>query len=414
MIFGQFERMVALRYLRPRRSEGFVSLTAAISICGIALGVATLIIVMSVMNGFRHELLGQILGLNGHLSLYANAGYLTDYDPMAAKLRGLPDITAAAPIVEGQALVTQNGVAGGAMVRGFEPADLKAKQLIATHIDAGSLDRFADDGIAIGSHLAERFGVHPGERLTLVSPQGKDTPFGTIPRTRAFTVAAVFDTGMFQYDSGFIFMPLPAAQQFFGMDGKATAIEIMITDPDRGIPSGKKVVRSVYPGARLVDWQQSNGSFFGALNTERNVMFVILMLIIAVAALNIISSMVMLVKDKTRDIAILRTMGATRGTILRIFFMTGTSIGVAGTIAGLALGVAFATNIETIRRWLEHLTGTNLFAPEVYFLSQLPAIVQWPEVALIVGLSLALTFLATIFPALRAARLEPVEALRYE
>ena len=414
MIFNSFERTVAFRYLRARRTEGFVSVIALFSLLGIMLGVATLIIVMSVMNGFRHDLLIRILGLDGHLSYYSNSGYVRNYDDLAQQIRGLPGIVSVAPIVEGQALVTSGPVAAGAMVHGIEPAEFAQRDLISTHIVQGSLKDFADDKIAIGARMAEKFDVGVGDKLTLVSPQGKAGPFGTIPRTRSYQIAAIFDVGMYEYDSGYVFMPLEVAQLFFDMDGAATFLEIMVPNPDRDVPAARREIHDAFPQGHMIDWQQAHASYFTALATERTVMFLILTLIIVVAAFNIISSMIMLVKDKTRDIAILRTIGATRGMILRIFFLTGTSIGVFGTLLGFGIGVAFALNIEAIRQWLQGLTHTDLFAPEVYFLSQLPAIVEWPEVALIVGLALVLTFLATIVPALRAARLDPVEALRYE
>ncbi len=414
MIFNSFERMVAFRYLRARRTEGFVSVIAAFSLLGIALGVATLIIVMSVMNGFRHELLGRILGLNGHLDVYARSGYVRNYPDLADRIRGLPGIVSVTPLVQGQALVTANGVASGAVVRGIDPTLFASKPILSTHIVQGSLANFGGDRVAIGSRLADRFGVRVGDRITLVSPQGRDTPFGTVPTTRGYKVGAVFDIGMYEYDSGFVFLPLDSAQLFFDMDGAVTSLEVMVPDPDRDVGAARGEIHRLDPTLKLVDWQQSNASFFNAILTERNVMFLILTLIIVVAAFNIISSMIMLVKDKTRDIAILRTMGATRGAVLRIFFLTGTSIGVMGTALGFVLGVAFAENIDTIRHWLEHFTHTDLFAPEIYFLSTLPAILEWREVVSIVAMALGLTFVATILPALRAARLDPVEALRYE
>ncbi len=414
MIFASFERLVAFRYLRARRKEGFISIIAALALVGITLGVATLIIVMSVMNGFRHELLGRILGINGHLNVYAPAGYMRNYDDLADRIRHLPGILTVTPLVEGQALVTQNGIAGGGMVRGIDPKLFAGKPLVSTHIVAGSLTDFDDDRIAIGSRMAERFGVHVGDRLTLVSPQSKDTPFGSIPRSRGYRIAAIFDIGMYEYDSAFVFMPLESAQLFFDMEGQVTSLEVTVPDPDRDVATARQEVHSMQPGLRLVDWQQSNGSFFNAVMTEKAVMFLILTLMIGIAAINIISSMIMLVQTKTRDIAILRTMGATRGSILRVFFLTGTSIGVTGTLIGLGIGVLFSANIDTIRHWLEHFTGNNLFAPEIYFLSTLPAILDWKDVIQVTAIALGSTFVATILPALWAARLDPVEALRYE
>jgi lipoprotein-releasing system permease protein len=414
MIFGAFERMVAMRYLRARRQEGFISVIAGFSLLGIGLGVATLIIVMAVMNGFRSELLGRVLGLNGHMNVYALQGPLTDYGALADRLRGIPGVSSVTPTVEAQALVTVRGISSGAIVRGIAPDDFRVRPTVSNHIVRGSLDDFRDERVAIGIRMAQRLGLRVGDELTLISPQGNPSAFGTVPRMRAYSIAAIFDVGMFEYDNNFIFMPLPAAQIFFRVPDAVTTLELMVQQP-RLISQYRAPVQEIIGGrARLVDWQQSNASFFNALSVERNVMFLILTLIILVAAFNIISSMIMLVKDKGRDIAILRTMGATRGMILRIFFLSGASIGVIGTVFGLVLGVAFADNIEAIRQVLQHMTGTELFSAEIYFLSQLPAEIDWAEVTRVVLMALGLSFGATIYPAWRAAKLDPVEALRYE
>jgi lipoprotein-releasing system permease protein len=414
MIFSAFERMVAMRYLRARRQEGFISVIAGFSLLGIALGVATLIIVMSVMNGFRSELLGRVLGLNGHANVFAQQGPLTDYEDMAARLRDVPGVVSVSPSIEAQALVTVQGVASGALIRGTRPEDFRSRPVLSSKMVAGSLDDFDEDRVAIGVRMAQRLGLRVGDQLTLISPQGTPSAFGTVPRMRSYPVAAIFDVGMFEYDNNFIFMPLEAAQTFFRLPEAATNLEVMVDAP-RDIARYRQDLRDA-AGAqtRLVDWQQSNASFFNALQVERNVMFLILTLIILVAAFNIISSMIMLVKDKGSDIAILRTMGATRGMILRIFFLSGASIGVIGTLAGLGLGVAFADNIEGIRQFLQNMTGTELFSAEIYFLSQLPAEIDWSEVTRVVLMALFLSFGATIYPAWRAAALDPVEALRYE
>mgnify|MGYP001166135181 FL=1 len=415
MAFGAFERMMAFRYLRARRQEGFISVIAGFSLLGIALGVATLIIVMAVMNGFRAELLGRILGLNGHMTVYGQGGPLTDYVDVTDRLHGLPQVVAAAPIIEGQVLATANGMAGGALVRGMRPEDLRNRTLVASHIVGGDLARFEGEDVAvIGSRMAQRFGLRVGDSITLISPQGTATAFGTVPRMRAYRVAAIFEVGMFEYDNTFVYLPLEAAQLFFRLGDGVTGIELMVEDPDRMRDMRRAVAEALGPGFRILDWQQANSSFFNALQVERNVMFLILTLIILVAAFNIISSLIMLVKDKSKDIAILRTMGATRGAVMRIFFLAGASVGVTGTIAGFVLGILFTANIETIRQWLQTLTGTPLFSPEIYFLSRLPAKVDPMEVVSVVVMALTLSFLATIYPSWRAARLDPVEALRYE
>ncbi|MBM3486802.1 MAG: lipoprotein-releasing ABC transporter permease subunit [Alphaproteobacteria bacterium] len=415
MIFSAFERLVAWRYLRTRREEGFVSVIVGFSFVGIMLGVATLIIVMSVMNGFRAELLGRILGFNGHLGVYARSGPLVDFDPIAVRLRALPGVNEVTPIVEGQVMVNANNVAAGAMVRGVRRADLDRRAAIVGNIRAGTLERFEDgDHVLIGSRMAFRFGLAPGDAVTLLSPQTNPTAFGSVPRLKTYRVAAIFEVGMYEYDNSFVFMPLAAAQTFFRTGDGVTNLELRLDDPDRAPRLRAEVASRASAPVRVVDWQQQNASFFTALKVERNVMFLILTLIILVAAFNIISGMIMMVKDKSRDIAILRTMGATRGMIMRTFFLTGSAVGVVGTVAGFVLGLAFADNIETIRRALQSLTGTELFAAEIYFLSQLPAKVVASDVISVVAMSLGLSFLATLYPAWRAARLDPVEALRYE
>src|SRR4051812_3903463 len=414
MIFGAFERMVAMRYLRARRQEGFISVIAGFSLLGIGLGVATLIILMAVMNGFRSELLGRVLGLNGHMNVYALQGPLTDYGALADRLRGIPGVSSVTPTVEAQALVTVRGISSGAIVRGIAPDDFRVRPTVSNHIVRGSLDDFRDERVAIGIRMAQRLGLRVGDELTLISPQGNPSAFGTVPRMRAYSIAAIFDVGMFEYDNNFIFMPLPAAQVFFRVPDAVTTLELMVQQP-RLISQYRAPVQDIIGGrARLVDWQQSNASFFNALSVERNVMFLILTLIIVVAAFNIISSMIMLVKDKGRDIAILRTMGATRGMVLRIFILAGASVGIVGTLAGFVLGVLFARNIEAIRQFIQKLIGTELFSAEIYFLTQLPARVESGEVATVVIMALVLSFLATLYPSWRAAKLDPVEALRYE
>ncbi|MBO9462785.1 lipoprotein-releasing ABC transporter permease subunit [Labrenzia sp. R5_0] len=407
--------MIAGRYLRSRRRETFISVIAGFSFAGIMLGVATLIIVMAVMNGFRTELLGKILGINGHMLVQPIDQPLTDYDAVSARLQGVPDVVSAMPFVEGQALVS--GPAGnfGALVRGLYESDLRRVPLIANNVRAGTLDGFDEgEGVAIGSRMAQQLGITLGDNVTIISPRGSVTPMGVTPRLKAYPVTAIFEIGMSEYDATFLFMPLEEAQAYFNMDTKATGIEVYVADPDRVGIMKDTIEEAADRPAFVTDWRQRNVTFFAALEVERNVMFIILTLIVLVAALNIVSGMIMLVKDKGKDIAILRTMGATRGSIMRIFLITGASIGFVGTFAGFFLGLLVCLNIESIRQFVSWLTRTELFDPTLYFLSQLPAEIDSGETITVLVMALALSLLATVYPAWRAARLDPVEALRYE
>lgn len=414
-MFGAFERLVALRFLRARRQEGFISVIAIFSLAGITLGVATLIIVMAVMNGFRHELLNRILGVNGHVNVLTSTRNLEDYEAITARIRELPGVVTAAPIVEGQVMATAKGVANGALVRGLREEDFRRRPLLIDNIVSGGLDGFEDGkGIVIGSRMAQAMRLRPGDKLTLVSPNGNPSAFGTVPRMKAYRVSAVFEVGMSEYDSSFIYMPFKQAQIFFRKKGEATSIEVITDNPDRAYEIGFDIRGAIGAGFRVIDWQRVNSSFFTALQVERVVMFMILTLIIIVAVFNVVSSQIMLVNDKGKGIAILRTMGATQGMILRIFFMTGASVGIVGTIVGSVLGIAFAQNIEAIRQMLQGATGTDLFDSTVYYLSRLPAEIDPVEASAVVIMALTLSFLASILPARRAARLDPVEVLRYE
>jgi lipoprotein-releasing system permease protein len=407
--------MLSLRYLRARRKEGFISVIAGFSFLGIMLGVATLIIVMAVMNGFRKELLDKILGLNGHLLIQPLESPLTDWEEVADRINRVSGVRLAAPIVEGQALASSPFNAGGVLVRGIRVADLMKLPSIANNIKQGSLDGFDEgQGIVIGRRLADQLSVRSGDNLTLVAPKGAVTPMGTTPRIKIYKIAAVFEVGMSEYDAAFVFMPLKEAQAYFNRAGDVTAIEVYTASPDRIDTYRKAVQEAAKRPIFMIDWRQRNATFFNALQVERNVMFLILTLIVLVAALNIVSGLIMLVKDKGQDIAILRTMGATQGAITRVFLITGASIGVVGTIFGFLFGVLVCRNIESIRQFLSWMTSTELFSPELYFLSKLPADLDIGETTAVVVMALTLSLLATLYPSWRAARLDPVEALRYE
>jgi len=413
--FAPFEWMLSLRYLRARRKEGFISVIAGFSFLGIMLGVATLIIVMAVMNGFRKELLDKILGLNGHLLVQPLEKPLTDFDEVAARIAKVPGIRLAVPIVEGQALASSPFNAAGVLVRGIRMNDLTGLTSIAKNIKQGTLDGFDQgQGVVIGRRLADQLTLRAGDSVTLVAPRGAVTPMGTTPRIKAYKVAAVFEIGMSEYDTAFVFMPLPEAQAYFNRSGDVTAIEVYTTAPDKIANFRPLVSEAAQRPIFMIDWRQRNATFFNALQVERNVMFLILTLIVLVAAFNIASSLIMLVKDKGRDIGILRTMGASQGAVMRVFLITGASIGVLGDLVGFGLGLLVCLKIESIRQFMSWLTNTELFSPELYFLSKLPAELDPGETTAVVVMALALSLLATLYPSWRAARLDPVEALRYE
>jgi lipoprotein-releasing system permease protein len=413
--FAPFEWMLSLRYLRARRREGFISVIAGFSFLGIMLGVATLIIVMAVMNGFRKELLDKILGLNGHLLVQPLESPLTDWEVVADRISKVPGVKLAAPIVEGQALASSPFNSSGVLVRGMRGADLASLPSVGNKLKQGSLDGFDDaQGVMIGRRLSDQLSVRTGDNVTLVAPRGAVTPMGTTPRIKPYRIAGVFEVGMSEYDASFLFMPLAEAQAYFNRAGDVTAIEVYLDDPDKVERFRKLVADAAGRPIFMVDWRQRNATFFNALQVERNVMFLILTLIVLVAALNIISGLIMLVKDKGSSIAILRTMGASQGSILRVFLITGAAIGVVGTFVGFLLGTLVCLNIESIRQFLSWLTSTELFSPELYFLSRLPADMDVKETAAVVVMALTLSLLATLYPSWRAARLDPVEALRYE
>ena len=414
--FSGFEWMLAGRYLKARRKEAFISVIAGFSFLGIALGVATLIIVMAVMNGFRTELLDRILGLNGHLILNPIDGPLNDYAALSKRISQVPGITLAVPLVEGQALISGNrGTGGGALVRGMREKDLRAVKTISKGIQQGTLDGFeTSEGVAIGHRMADNLGLRLGDEMTLISPEGDVTAFGTTPRVKSYPVTAIFNIGMSEYDSSFVFMPLQEAQLYFNAEGRVDVIDIYIEDPDDVDLYRKPIEVAAERLLFISDWRNRNAQLTSALDVERNVMFMILTLIVLVAALNIISGLIMLVKDKAHDIAILRTMGITRAAVMRVFMITGSAIGIAGTIVGFILGVIVCLNIKEIQDFVTWLTGSNPWDPTVRFLSDIPAQMDMGETIAILIMALFLSFLATLFPAWRAASLDPVEALRYE
>ncbi len=412
--FAPFEWMIALRYLRARRKEGFVSFISVISLIGIALGVATLIIVMSVMGGFRQEFMKNIMGFNGHVTVAGRGAPLVNYDAMTARLQAVPGVLRAAPIVDGQVMASRDNANYGVAVRGMRGPDLAALPSMAGAISPGALQAFGEDRVIIGEGLAAKLGLTRGSPITLIAPKGDATPFGITPRIKTYTVAGTFKIGNSLYDSNFVFMPLEEAQAFFNTGEGVSGIEVILADPDRNMAMLPDLAKAAGANVRLIPWQDINSGFLEVVQIEGNVMFLILSLIVLVAALNIISGLMMMVQDKSADIAILRTMGAAKGAVMRVFLIAGMSIGISGTLLGLILGVLFCRNIENIRQGLQHLTGTTLFDSTFYFFSRIPADLNPVEVTEVVVMALVLSFLATLYPSWRAARLDPVEALRYE
>lgn len=418
-MLSPFERIVAFRYLRARREEGFISIIAMFSLVGIALGVATLIVVLAVMNGVRGELINSIIGLEGHVTVYSNERGIADYEKISEDLAKIPGVKTVIPKVEGQIMASHAGISAGAMVSGFRLPDIEKKTLLIQKINADELAAFGrGEGVIIGKRMAEKMRLNVGDEMLLISPEGRSTIAGLVPRVKAYPVVGTFEIGMFAYDSSLILMPFSEAQTYFKLKenggDNASAIEITSDNPDKAQEIAQQAAQMLGAGYRVYDWKSSNNHIFQAVLVQRNVMFLILMLIILVASFNIISSLIMLVREKGQDIAIMRTMGASQGSVMRIFFMCGASVGVVGTFIGFLLGLLIAYNTENIQTWLEAMMGHKLFSAELYFLSHLPSKVDFKEVAMVLAFSLALSFLATIYPARRAAKLNPAEALRYE
>lgn len=417
-MFSKLEFLIALRYLKAKRSEGFISVIAIFSFVGIMIGVATLIIVMSVMNGFRHELVGRILGINSHLTIYSRDGRIANYQEVIDKLKTLPELQYANPIVESQAMITANGKASGALIKAAQIDDLKHKKLIAENIVKGNIDSVTDKNeVLIGSGIANSMRLDVGDEIKIVSSESNNTILGSIPRIKTYKVGGVFESGMYEYDSAAIFMNFEAAQIHFRYRDASSAIEVFGFDPTK-IENLKfqiyKILLNDFPNLYALDWQDTNAGFIDALKVESAVMFLILTLIIIVAAFNIISSLIMLVGDKKKNIACLRTMGMAKGSVMKIFLICGSLIGFTGTLLGLIIGVLFSANINSIKQFIESMTDSQLFNPAIYFLSQLPSKIFVSDVVLITGMALVLSFLATLYPAYKASKADPADILRYE
>lgn len=413
--FSSLEWHIAGRYLRTKRRESFISIIAGISFLGIMLGVATLIVVMAVMNGFRADLLDRILGVNGHATIRPYETRFIDRDVLAEQLQKVEGVVLATPLVDGQAMLSSGDAARGVLLRGLPVEKLQALPSLKDNVIDGSLAALAQPKtIAVGARLAERYGFKVGQKISLISPRGTVTPFGTAPRLRQFKLVAIFRVGLSEYDLNFTFASIETASSFFGFGAHQGAIDVLIDDPDLIDMRAPQLRAAAGDDTYLTDWKQTNRTLAGALEVERNVMFIILTMILLVAALNIVSGLVMLVRDKGRDIAVLRSMGASRGMVLRIFLITGASIGVVGTLAGLIAGILLSTYVEEIRQFLIWTTGANLFPAEIYFLERMPSRILLQDVVQIALMALTLSFLSTLYPAWRAASQEPVELLRNE
>jgi lipoprotein-releasing system permease protein len=412
-MFDLHEKLIAFRYLKSPRKDGFVSVIAGFSFLGITLGVATLIIVMSVMNGFRFELLNKLIGARGHIVVYGLNQPIDENNEIINKIKNIDKVEALYPMVEKQAVITYNNQSRGVGIHGIKLDDLKSRTISTKNLISGSIDSFDEkDYVMVGSRLAESLYLKVGDKISLMIPNGNQTAFGFMPKQRSFYVGAVFELGMHDFDKNFIFMSLKNAQDFFNFQNKLTHLEIFASSLDDAKGCLELIEKQLPNNFQALDWQHSDSSIFQAVEIEKNVMFVILTLIILIATFNVISSLIMLVKDKTKDIAILRTFGASKESILKIFFLAGSSIGIFGTVFGVISGLAFALNIEKIRKFLESLTGVELFSAEIYFLSKLPCKVDWLEVLMVVIMTLLLSFIATLYPAWQASKLDPVEALR--
>lgn len=413
MILSPFEWTIARRYILPGRSETFIALVAGISLVAVMLGVAALVIVMSVMNGFRAELMDKIVGLNGHAVIQAYGGRLDDWQGIVAQLEKTPGVTRATPLIEQPLLATFNGRVEAIIARGNTAQDIAR---IADKRVAGSLGpiRPGAGEVAIGSRLAENLGVQVGDTITIINPAGRSTPFGTVPREIGYKVAAIFEIGVYDYDNAFVVMPIADAQTLLLTGDSIGMIEVTTADPDTVGTTLAPIRQALNGRAQVTDWKTLNASLFQALAVERVAMFVVLSIIVLVAVFNILSSLIMLVRAKTRDIAILRTMGATRRSLIKIFVTIGFVIGAVGTLVGLVLGMVFLHFRQPVVHAVEWLTGQNLWDPSIRFLTDLPARVDPVEVSAICGMALLLSFLATLYPAFKAASTDPVQVLRYE